>query len=127
MPWRQSERDFVSSNISSITGSFVSFCQFFTNFFTLSARGSCLIFTGNKFTTSGNILQNSDGDRRYIELMEGAINKFILIPSFVLLQGIVFVRFDQQLWSFLSPYFFLVLNRGLFRKGCPVFPSLYDP
>ena len=43
--------------------------------------GSCLIFTGNKFTTSECILQNSDGDRSFVELMEVAINKFILIPS----------------------------------------------
>ena len=67
--------------MSSIIGSFVSFCQFFTKCFTLPGLGSYLNFTRNKFTTSGCVLQNSDADRRSMELVEDAINKLILTPS----------------------------------------------
>ena len=45
------------------------------------ALGSCLIFTGKKFATSGRTLQNTHGDRRFVELMKGAVKKFILTPS----------------------------------------------
>ena len=68
--------------------------------------GSCLIFIGNKFTTSGCIFQNSGGNRRSVELMEVVINKFILIPYL--------------------PLFPLVLNSGPFQRGYFLFPYLDD-
>ena len=70
----------------------MSFYKFLAKYFILSALASYLIFTGNKLTTSGCILQNSDGDRSE-ELMERVIDRFILTP-FVLLQGVVVVGFD---------------------------------
>ena len=55
---------------------------------------SALIFTGNKLATSRCILQSTDADRRSVELMEGAINKFILTAS---LSSYRVLMFDQQL------------------------------
>ena len=81
---------------SRIIGSLVSLCQFFTKKFTLPALGSWLIFTGSKFTTGGFILQNSDEDRRSVELIKRAINisKFIFTLclfswSVLILQGLM--------------------------------------
>ena len=55
-------------------GLFVSFYLFFRKCFTLPALG-CVIFNGNKSTTSEVILQNSDGDRRPVELIEGCLDR----------------------------------------------------
>ena len=89
-----------------IIASFVSFCQFFSKCFTQPALGSCLFLTGNKFITSGCILQNSDRDRKSVT--EGIINLFLLYSSS-----------SEHSSPLLPPPIFLFPNRWLFPKGLP--------
>ena len=83
-----------------MVGSFVSFYQMFRECFTLAVLASFLNF----------IFQNSDGDRKSVELMVGAINKF-LVTSSLLLQGL------NSSCENTSPFL---------RKSCLLFPSLDD-